>query len=375
MGEKFVGDSKSKKKIFIIGAIVIVASLFFLGGYAFQGVEVSTAEASLGTVAETIEGKGVLTSHKTAVVVAKGSFEIEQLNYKVGDRVEKGQILFTTTNNSAGSEVSGVEAKAQGLAAELEQARQFAGKMKALYEEGAISENDYLKARAGEQRLAGEVAALRYSAEGARQSLTFHTMEAPISGIITALRVSEGTVLAPGTPIAEITDMNELYFEVAMNPEDCQGISQGGKVVFKEDNGLSGLRVSKVRPKTEERISDLGTIQKKLIVEVDFNSGTVFTSDSISALDKLTLGRDYKLNFILTEKEGVITVPRNSVFREGDQAYVFKAKGRKAQLTPIETGIKGDQAYEVVSGLKEGDSVILSPGTELKNGTRLKLND
>ena len=61
-----------------------------------------------------------------------------------------------------------------------------------------------------------------------------------------------------------------------------------------------------------------------------------------------------------------------AVFEKNQTNCSYVIEGGKAVLRRLETGLEGEDHIEVVSGLSEGDRVILSPNEDIEDGTRVK---
>ncbi|MFH1684296.1 MAG: hypothetical protein ABIA67_05400 [Candidatus Margulisiibacteriota bacterium] len=71
-------------------------------------------------------------------------------------------------------------------------------------------------------------------------------------------------------------------------------------------------------------------------------------------------GMSSTVNFVLEEKENILVVPLRAVKKLGDKSYIFvKANGDKTQEQQIQTGLENTLNVEVVSGLKQGDEVVI----------------
>ena len=347
---------KKFRRIIIVIAVALLA--FILWFLLYGGVKAQVATIEKGDITEVLDGKGLLTAESSSVIFAKGSFTVGEVYFKIGDSVKAGDLLFTTVNNAAESDIGSLSAKASGLAAELELAETSANQIKVLYEEGAVSKTDYDGASTKVKKLAAELASLQYSINSAKDSLTLKEVRAPISGVLTTFNVSPGKEILQGVLLAEVYDDSTLYLEVALSPEDGSLLKEGGKVRLK-DRPENIFTIGKIHPKVEERMSDLGTLEKKAIIEVEWTKG----------LKGYIIGSEHKLEFILRDAKATVLVPQNAVFRTKDGSFVFKVNpGGRVETVEMELGIKGKEYYQVLSGLEPGDRVVLSPPAELKDG-------
>ncbi|HOA42777.1 MAG TPA: efflux RND transporter periplasmic adaptor subunit [Bacillota bacterium] len=188
---------------------------------------------------------------------------------------------------------------------------------------------------------------------------------APISGTITEVYVREGEYTAVGAGLFEVADLDNLYIKVDLIAEDADLVKERNEVlVYGEGPGqlpAEGSSVCRVHLKAKEALSGLGILQKRVTVEVSMDQ-------SLS----LRLGSDVDLAIVVEEKDNVLRVPDSAVFKMNENWYVFAAKKGKASLRQIETGLEGDGFVEIISGLSEGERVIVSPGNDIEDGIKLK---
>jgi len=83
------------------------------------------------------------------------------------------------------------------------------------------------------------------------------------------------------------------------------------------------------------------------------------------------LGEGYRVEaaFVLWSSDKVLQVPASALFRDGEKWAVFVAAGGFARKRTVEVGHRNGLAAEVLSGLKEGESVIPHPDDKIVDGT------
>jgi HlyD family secretion protein len=70
-------------------------------------------------------------------------------------------------------------------------------------------------------------------------------------------------------------------------------------------------------------------------------------------------------------RRNVLRVPQSAPFRQGEGWAVFRAMAGHAVATPVEIGRSQNHVAEVISGLSEGDQVILYPGNQIADGAAI----
>jgi HlyD family secretion protein len=281
-----------------------------------------------------------------------------------GDSVEAGDLLMTNGGTSAVLDLKSRQAELSGLQAQYGQARDLAQKNKALYDQGALSYQEYNAADTAAKQLAAQIAALKYSIDSYAESTGAEGVTAPVGGVLTGVFVKEGESVSAGDPLFEISDLDGLYVKPDFLAEDANLIRERDPVrIFNEDANFNdeGGTVKKIFLKAEDKMSDLGVNQRRVTVEISFGSAST-----------LRLGSNVDVEIAVEKKEKVLRVPDLAVFEKDHKNCVYVIEGGKAVLRRLETGLEGEDFIEVISGLSEGERVIVSPGEDVEDGIRVK---
>ena len=171
------------------------------------------------------------------------SGQIQTLDASEGDRVKAGQIMAHLDNDRLQKQFSqaeaGVAKAATGLnkaKARKEKALRDAERARELRPSGAISEDDLEKAELLLDTAARDVAIARASLSQAQSAveeircmLDKYVIRAPASGTVTAKLVSLGETLAPGAPLFDMVDLDQLYVKAYLPEPDIGKVRRGLK--------------------------------------------------------------------------------------------------------------------------------------------------
>jgi len=118
-------------------------------------------------------------------------------------------------------------------------------------------------------------------------------------------------------------------------------------------------RVTRVDPAGFLKVSALGIEEQRVRVTIDFTD----PPEKWSAL-----GHDYRVIVHVTTWSGLeaLRVPVSALFRKGDEWAVFSAKDGQARTVLVKVGHRNSRIAEIVSGLNEGDRVILHPSDRVQ---------
>jgi len=240
----------------------------------------------------------------------------------------------------------------------------------ALDARAAALEAALLAARGGdfvheERRLREEAAALEAQLSALRDDLSRARILSPAPGrVLRRFQESERSVPA-GEPLFEIGDPARLEVEADLLSEDVALMREGMSVeVFGRALGerIVRGRLALIHPAAFTKVSSLGVEQQRVTVVVELGEAD------------LALGDRFRVDVrvILAEHPGALLVPEEALFRHGGAWHLFRVEGDRARLARVETGLRSGRHREVLSGLQEGERVILHPHSELEEGARIR---
>lgn len=149
-------------------------------------------------------------------------------------------------------------------------------------------------------------------------------------------------------------------------------VTVAGTHVLKMDLTVSEDKILDVRNGSPATVK-INAIGKKYTGNVSFVSDVGEYSDGLSEFTvsvtfdndgKAKLGMNGKAKISLAKANNVLAVPVDAVYKDGDASYVTVKKGKDTEEVKVETGISNDKFIEIKSGLKEGDTVMVSSSDE-----------
>jgi HlyD family secretion protein len=195
-----------------------------------------------------------------------------------------------------------------------------------------------------------DVAALEARIAAAQTTLNLANLEATIAGTITAVDISVGDKVSPGSPAFRIDDLSSLLVDVQVSEVDINRIKldQSVKLTFdavlgKEYNGL----IIKVSP--------VGNVVQGL---VEFTVSVELTD----ADEDVKPGMTAAVNIIVEELNNVLMVPNQAVRVRNGQRVVYVQENNQLNPVNITLGASSESMSQVVNGgLQIGDIVALNP--------------
>ena len=389
---------KKKKYLIIAGVMIIIfviASLV-LGG---QTEQLETSQVKLGSIKKTVEETGTVFSKRVNTFYSDMSQRVDILNVSVGDKVKKGDVILVYENNydleierankqieaitasynesvkgADFQEISNLKLNISTIETNLGFARSNLEKVETLYENKAVSQVEYDEAKNNVAVLENQLQEAnnnysmiiqgvssnvkkQYEAqidEVVIQKQIFEknmeqsSIRAEFDGVITELNVHQGSMTQAGVPVVEIQDDLSLGIYVEVLAEDAMEVVKGMTFnVMDDDEIIKEISISRIYPKAQAKISDLGVEQKRVRIEAD--------------LDDITykLGSEVDVEIVLQEKDNVLLVDKDAVYEKENIKYVTVVSGKNEIETEITTGLEDDSNVEILSGLSENDVVLI----------------
>lgn len=364
-----------------------------------SGTAVEVMEVTSGPMSAeySLTGKVVAVSEVQVFPLLAG--QVQTLSVEEGDTVSRGQTLFTVDTSTVTSTMGAlqqsysatkaatdraIESAQLGVEqAELgvEQAQQAVDNAEALLEVGAAAEQDVTQARQGLQQAQ---AALSQAQAGvaqaqAQQSASLAQIQASMDQITTQAEL--GTVTAPcaGT----VTAVNLVRGGMASSAQPAVVIAENGAVevaasvaedvymdIRKGDN--AGVVISAL---SDDMVN--GTISE---VPAAANAQTSLYDVSVSlpADVKPPIGAFATVTFYTDRRSDTISVPTEAILTgANDEQYVFVvdtyAEGDTAVRVTVETGLVSNTDTEILSGLAEGDRVVVKGQSYLSDGAAVRI--
>ncbi|MEO2048123.1 MAG: HlyD family efflux transporter periplasmic adaptor subunit [Pirellulales bacterium] len=192
-------------------------------------------------------------------------------------------------------------------------------------------------------------------------------IRAPIDGRILRVFQESSAVVVAGTPLLELGDPVDLEVEIDVLSEDAVKIETGAEVLLEHWGGEHGLkgRVRLVEPAAFTKISTLGVEEQRVNVIVDL-------IDPPAARMSLGDGFRVEARIVIGQAPQALCVPTSALFRVGERWAVFRVNGQVASRQWVELGLQNGLNAEVLTGLTEGDLVVVHPGDDVEEGCVLR---
>jgi HlyD family secretion protein len=335
-----------------------------------------------------LQATGYVTARRSATVSAQITGTLTEVLIEEGFRVKKGQVLARLEDSALKANLATAQAQARsaqaGVAqvrAQLAQAEADARRQAELAAQGMTTRQTQEQAATAVKTFTAQVEAAQRQAEAAqaqvvqaRVNFDYATVRAPFDGIVTARAAQVGEIISPlsagggftRTGVGTIVDMDSLEVGVDVNeayiaqvkPEmPCEAVLDAYPdwkipahvlaVIPSADRGKATVKVRVVLEQKDERVvPDMG-------VRVTFLAAKSKGPKSTA-----------------TPVAGMLLPPEALVQRDGADT-VFVVNEGQAQQRAVKLGADVGKFRLVTEGLKAGETVVVSPPAELKNGSNV----
>ncbi|MGH7525518.1 MAG: efflux RND transporter periplasmic adaptor subunit [Gemmatimonadales bacterium] len=406
----------------VIAGIVLVAG----GGIAWSinqkknaGTEVRMELAGRRDLVSAVTASGKIEAKTKVDISADITGRIIRIAVREGDRVTKGQFLIQidpAQYQAAVSRAEGVVASTQATLAQtranrdqaeraLRRARELTklGTNLIAPEAAEQAQTDFDVAEATYQSTQAQLEQSRAGLREAQDNLSKTRLVSPISGRVVRLAVEEGEVAVPGTFSREtgllmtIADLSVILANVQVDETDVVRLTQNDSVQVTidayPDTTFTG-RVTEVSHSAKltptETASGSTDRAVDFDVEVTLNDPPQDIRPDLSCTARIVTDmRDGVLSIPIIaltvrdhERLPNESAPNADTTRRGprnkEEEGVFTVRDGLAAFRPVKVGIAGDEYFEVVEGLREGETIVA--GTyqairDLKDGERVRAAD
>ena len=360
-------------------------------------IPVEASKAVRGSMLVTVDEDGETRAHERFVVAAPIPGRMLRVDLYEGDSVRENQIvakieplpLSQQQREEVLARVETAEATKHQADARVEHAREDHEQTKRdLQRAEELGRGDLIPKQALEQARSAEAASLqeleaaKFSAlaaaadvkvasagmvgieEGAAQQKVI-LLRAPVAGRVLRIVEKSERVVQAGAPVVVLGDPRKIEVVTDVLTTDAVNIRPGASVLLEGWGGDHPLqaKVRLVEPSGFTKISALGVEEKRVNVIADF----------VDPPRELGDGYRVEARIVTWEGRDVLKIPGSATFRERENWNVFVVEQGRARRRSVQIGHRNQTEAEILSGLTDGDEVILHPSNQLSDGVRVRV--
>jgi len=397
------GFFKRRKKALIIFAVILIIGIIIISNLRSKRektVKVTVEKVEKQDLESIISASGEVKPKKNVNISAQIPGRIIKIGVDEGQNVKAGDFLlkldaiqYEANANRDRALINSFKASLIKAKARSKKDGSYYERQKKLWEEMLISREQLEAANAQDEISKADQESILYQikqAEASLQNTLDHLSKtvynSPIDGIITSLRIEEGeialvgTMNNPGTVLMTIADLSVMEVEVEVDETDVIGVKIGQlsevKVDAFPDQTINGKVTEIGSSALQKTIASEESKDFKVIITLenppeDLKPGLSASADIITADKKDVLAIPISA-LVLREKEDV---DKNKKKNEEPEEGVYIVENSRVKFYPVKKGIMGEMMIEIVSGLEEGQEVVVGPYSalrQLKDGLLIK---
>lgn len=320
-------------------------------------VAVRTMTVAAVREAATVEASGSLRSGRETVISGKTMGTVTSIRKVAGDPVRKGEVLLVIDSR----DVDGQIAQARGALAQAQAAAAIAQtnlqRFEQLFTRNAASQLELDQARFQAETAKGAVTQAEGSVATASSYLSYAEIAAPFDGRVVDRLCEVGDMAAPGRPLMKIEDDRTLRLDVSLSESSLGAAVRGQTVKVR----IPALGDRTLDGKVAEVVPALDPATRSFLVKIDLPTEPGLRSGI------------YGRAAFQSGTRQAMRVPRASLRDRGGFTGVFVAEGGRATFRLITLSDLPSDNPEVLSGLSDGDRVILDPPASLEVGAPVEV--
>ncbi len=333
---------------------------------ASQPPDVAVAKVSRQTVSKLVTIPAEFRPYVEAILNAKVAGYVNEMNVDFGDHVKAGQLLATI-------EVPELQAQLDNAAATLQKARADHTNADLIYTRlysvnrehpGLVAQQDLDTAEANDQATAATISASLAEVEKFQTLTSYTNITAPFDGVVTWRYADPGALIQAGTssdsqslPLVRVSDNYLLRLDFPVSVEYVKDIHLNDLVRVQVDSVNNELITGKVTRFTDKVSIDTRT----MMVEIEVPNPDLTLIPGMYATVMLDLDKT----------PNALVVPSQAITGgKNPEVYVVNSDN-EIEERPVTLGLEMPDKYQILSGLNEGETVVVGDRSDLWAGRKV----
>jgi RND family efflux transporter MFP subunit len=389
--EKIIKPGRRRKKPLVIAAVVLL--LLTAGGLYFGGILVPAISIDVTTVSQfyptqsmsLLNASGYIVAQRKAAVASKVTGSLVALMVEEGSKIKRGDVIARMENidvsavrDQAAANLNTALATLEQTRADRDNAQKEYERYKQLVARDYVSKSDYevvetryRRAVEGVKASEAVVHAAEAALQNAKASLDYTLIRAPFDAVVLTKNADIGDIVTPlgaaanaKAAVVTIADMNSLQVEVDVSETSITTIRVGQPC----DIQLDALPDTRFRGEVYAIVPTVDRSKATVLVKVRFLDKDRRMLPDMSA----------KVSFLPRklapeEMKPRLAAGRSALINLNGKTFAYLLEGNRVRETPVRVGATFGDMVEILSGLKAGDRVVVTPPKGLKDGSRVKV--
>ncbi|MCE2611751.1 efflux RND transporter periplasmic adaptor subunit [Flavobacteriaceae bacterium D16] len=324
-----------------------------------QAIPVEIAVVGSDGSDASFSASGTLEAVQNAIISTRMMGYVQRLMVKPGDKVRRGAMLIEINNADLAAKKAQAKANILSAEAAFVNAEKDYNRYKVLFESQSASQKEMDDISARYRMTKAGLEAAKQMEQEVLAQMAYTQIRAPFNGVVTNTFIKEGDMANPGIPLLGL-EAPEQFQVVAMVPES--------NIHMVSSNSTVQVHLKSMDRWVQGIVSEVSTSSRntggQYLVKVKFKE----------AHPQIKTGMYATVQFPFEKEQAseTVMIPSAILVHKGQLTgvYTLSDSGR-AMLRWIRTGRKIGDSITVLSGLKQGEKVILSAEGKLYNGAKI----
>ncbi|MBK8496962.1 MAG: efflux RND transporter periplasmic adaptor subunit [Chitinophagaceae bacterium] len=274
------------------------------------------------------------------------SGRVTGIYFNEGSNVSQGSTLVKLYDGD-------LQAQLNKLKVQLKVAQETQLRYEALLKINGVSQQEYELYKLSVNNIQADMAIVQ-------ANISRTLLRAPFSGRLGLRNISMGAYITPATTISTIRKVSQLKLEFTVPEKYGSGMKPGGLVQFSMENNPANYKARIIA--TENNIAE-ETRSLRVRALVDKPDARLIAGGFVKV--KIELGQD----------DAALMIPSQAVIPKARNKEVIVYRGGLAAMAVVTTGLRDSSLVEITSGLKAGDTVLVTGLLTTKPGSKVLLNN
>jgi len=318
---------------------------------------VTVEKAEVRNVTAYAQFSGYTEAAQSVELTARVSGFLEKVNFKPGQTVKKGDVLFLIEQDQYQAALDKAKADLAKAQAEMKLAEATLTRKKNAYKDRAISEVDVLEAEAQLAVATASIKQMEAAVADAKRNFSYTEVKAPISGQINRNMIDVGNLVSPSSNnyLGTIVDNSPMFTYFSISEKAVLDVLQ--------HNSSSKNRAEEVP--IELGLGNEGEFPIKGVLnyidnKVDRETGTIQLRATFKNEDNyLKDGLYARVRIATDEVKDALMLPEYAVSKNQRGSYVLVVNDKNiVEVRPVELGVRDDGDVQIVKGITADDRIV-----------------
>ena len=322
---------------------------------------VAVEQTRLEETSESVAVIGRIVPRQSGPVAARIAGAVDAMLVDVGDAVKAGDVLAELVNDEFLLARDLRAAQVRTAEAQLANARLEQQRIEQLKNSTAFQQSRYDEARYAVAEWLARVDQAKADLGQAEVDLRDSRITAPYDGVISVRQAQPGTYVRVGDPVVTLIDNTRLEIEADVPSRLLVNLDPGESVFVEHPSrGRVSATLRAVVPAEDTRTR---------------TRTSRFTLDFSDVTHRLAVNQSITLGIPVGAKGQVVTVSKDAVVQSRGSTAVFVVEDGQAMIRPVELGAPVGNRFEVTTGLRPGEQVVVRGNETLRPGQQVRVSE